>query len=86
MSDLLYLSGQYIRYHKNKLLILIFAITLASWLPLAIQIIVEQTARQLLDRADNTSLVIGAPGSPLELALGSLYFRTQPPATLTLMN
>lgn len=83
MADLLYLSGQYIRHHKNKLLILVFAITLSSWLPLAIQIIVEQTATQLLERAESTSLVIGAPGSPLELALGSLYFRTQPPATLS---
>jgi putative ABC transport system permease protein len=82
MSDLLYLSGQYIRHHKNKLLILIFAITLVSWLPIAIQTIVDQTAEQLLDRANNTPLVIGAPGSPLELALGSLYFRTQAPETL----
>jgi putative ABC transport system permease protein len=82
MNDLLYLSGQYIRHHKNKLLILIFAITLVSWLPIAIQTIVDQTAEQLLDRANNTPLVIGAPGSPLELALGSLYFRTQAPETL----
>ena len=83
MNDLLYLSWQYIRHHKNKLLILIFAITLVSWLPIAIKSVVDQTAAQLLDRANSTPLVIGAPGSPLELALGSLYFRTQTPATLT---
>lgn len=83
MSDLLYLSGQYIRHHKNKLAILIFAITLVSWIPIAIQSIVDQTAKQLLDRASNTALVIGAPGSPLELALGSLYFRAQTPETLS---
>ena len=82
MSDLFYLSLQYIRYHKIKVLILTFAITLISWLPVAIQTIVDQTAEQLLSRADNTPLVIGAPGSPLELSLGSLYFRSQPPGTI----
>jgi putative ABC transport system permease protein len=65
-----------------KLLVLIFAITLVSWLPVAIQSIVEQTAAQLLKRADSTPLVIGAPGSPLELSLGSLYFRAKTPNTL----
>ncbi len=34
--DLLYLSLQYIRRHRAKLLVLTFAITLVSWLPLAI--------------------------------------------------
>ncbi|MEH6570141.1 MAG: ABC transporter permease [Halioglobus sp.] len=60
-----------------------FAITLVSWLPIAIQSIVDQTAVQLLDRADSTPLLIGARGSPLELSLGSLYFRTKAPNTLS---
>ena len=65
--DLLYLSLQYVRCHRAKLAVLTLAITLVSWLPIAIQSMVEQTAQQLLARADNTPLVIGAPGSPLEL-------------------
>jgi len=83
MNDLLYLSIQYIRHHKIKLLVLTFAITLVCWLPLAMQSIVDQTATQLMHRADNTPLVIGAPGSPLELSLGSLYFQTKTPNTLS---
>ena len=82
MHDLLYLSGQYIRYHKLKLAVLIFAITLVSWLPIAVQSIVDQTASQLLVRAESTPMVIGARGSPLELSLGSLYFSTRTPQTL----
>ena len=82
MKDLLYLSLQYVRHHKAKLLVLTFAITLVSWLPIAIQSIVEQTADQLLARAESTPLVIGAPGSPLELSLGSLYFRSRTDKTL----
>ena len=83
MTQLLYLSLQYVRHHRVKLLVLTFAITLVSWLPIAIQSIIDQTAAQLLDRADRTPLVIGAPGSPLELSLGSLYFRSKTASTLT---
>ena len=82
MRDLLYLSLQYIRHHRVKLLVLTFAITLVASLPIAIQSIVDQTAAQLLQRAENTPLVVGAPGSPLELSLGSLYFRAKTPNTL----
>ena len=82
MGDLLYLSAQYIRHHKLKLAVLVFAITLVGWLPIAVQIIVNQTASQLLARADSTPIVIGARGSPLELSLGSLYFSTRTPETL----
>lgn len=82
MRDLLYLSAHYIRHHRVKLLVLTLAITLVSWLPIAIQSIVDQTARQLSQRAENTPLVIGAPGSPLELSLGSLYFKAKTPRVL----
>ncbi|MEH6606931.1 MAG: ABC transporter permease [Pseudomonadales bacterium] len=82
MKDLLYLSLQYIRHHRAKLAVLTFAITLVSWLPLALESIVDQTAQQLLQRADTTPMVIGAPGSPLELSLGSLYFRSKTATTL----
>ena len=82
MNDTLYLSLQYIRHHQTKLLVLTFAITLVSWLPMAIQSIVEQTAAQLLERAEETPLVIGSPGSPLELSLGSLYFKSKTSSTL----
>ena len=82
MRDLLYLSLQYVSHHRLKLMVLILAITLVSWLPVAIQSIVEQTAEQLLERADTTPLVIGAPGSPLELSLGSLYFKSRTTSTL----
>jgi len=82
LKQLLYLSLQYVRYHRIKLLVLTFAITLVSWLPIAIQSIVDQATEELLDRADRTPLVIGAPGSPLELSLGSLYFRSRTSTTL----
>jgi putative ABC transport system permease protein len=83
VKDLLYLSAHYIRHHRVKLLVLTLAITLVSWLPIAIQSIVDQTARQLSQRAERTPLVIGAPGSPLELSLGSLYFKAKTPEVMS---
>lgn len=83
MKDLLYLGVNYIRHHRVKLLVLTLAITLVSWLPIAIQSIVDQTARQLSQRAERTPLVIGAPGSPLELSLGSLYFKAKTPQVMS---
>lgn len=82
MKDVLYLGSRYIRKHRGKLFALIIAITLVGWLPVAIQSIVDQTAEQLLSRAKDTPLVIGAPGSPLELSLGSLYFQSRSTSTL----
>lgn len=82
MKDILYLSTRYVAHHKVKLGVLTLAITLVAWLPIAIQSIVDQTGNQLLQRAVSTPMVIGAPGSPLELSLGSLYFRTRSPDTL----
>jgi putative ABC transport system permease protein len=77
-----YLAWRYIVRHRRKVGVLVAAITLVLWLPLAIQIMVDRTAEQLRDRAQQTPLVIGAPGSALELALSSLYFRGQTPPTM----
>ena len=82
MSDIFYLGLRYILSHRLKLAALTLAITLVGWLPIAIQTMVDETAEGLLDRADATPLVIGAPGSQLELALGSLYFRSRSTSTL----
>ena len=77
MSDLLYLSLRYIQHHRLKIAVLTLAITLVCWLPIAIQTMVDKTAEKLLNRAQTTPLVIGSTGSPLELSLGSLYFRSR---------
>ncbi|MCJ8318350.1 MAG: ABC transporter permease [Colwellia sp.] len=82
MNDILYISGQYIRHHRKKLMLLVGAVALVIWLPIAIYTIVQQTSVQLLSRAEQTPLVLGANGSPLELALGSLYFRAKSEKTI----
>jgi putative ABC transport system permease protein len=74
MRDVFYLAWRYLRWHRWKALILVTAVTLVLYLPMGLQQVVEQTARDMSARADATPLVLGGRGSPLELVLNSLYF------------
>ncbi|TNF81795.1 MAG: hypothetical protein EP299_01890, partial [Acidobacteria bacterium] len=83
MKDVLYLAWRYLAYHRIKSAILIAAITLIVFLPVGLNVIVGQSAEELTARADATPLLVGAKGSPLELALNSLYFETETPELTT---
>ncbi|MGI9330498.1 MAG: ABC transporter permease [Gammaproteobacteria bacterium] len=82
MKDVLFLAWRYLAFHRWKTGILIGAITVIIFLPLALELVLERSAERLRARAMATPLLLGAPGSPLELALGSLYFDGKPPASL----
>jgi putative ABC transport system permease protein len=80
MKDMFYLAWRYVLYHRWKTLILVLAITLVVFLPAALNVLIERSAQQLTGRAENTPLLLGAKGSPLELALSSLYFDADTPS------
>jgi len=77
--DLLYLVWRYVSWHRWKTTILVLSITLIVYLPVGLNVLVDQSAEQLTARARATPLLIGARGSPLELALSSLYFDADTP-------
>jgi len=79
VREVLYLAWRYLLYHKLKTAILVASVTLIIYLPIGLNVLVEQSAAQLSDRAAATPLVIGAKGSPLELTLNTLYFRAEVP-------
>ena len=74
MKGLFYLAWRYLIFHRFKTIILITAITLLIYIPLGLNVLVNNSAEQLTQRADNTPLLIGTKGSPLDLVLNSLYF------------
>lgn len=76
------LAWRYVTYHRFKSLLMIACIFLASVLPLAVRMLLAQFEQQIVARADATPLVIGARGSRLDLALGSLYFESPPADTI----
>jgi len=79
MKQTLYLAWRYLAFHRFKTVILITAITLIFYLPVGLRVLVDQSSQQLTARAVSTPLIVGAKGSPLELALNSLYFRSDVP-------
>ncbi len=79
MKDSLYLAWRYLAYHRIKTAILVTSITLIIFLPVGLRVLVNQSADQLTARAEATPLIVGARGSPLELALNSLYFESDVP-------
>jgi putative ABC transport system permease protein len=82
MSGAWYLGWRYLAFHKLKSTILIASITLMLFLPAATRVLVSDSAAALTARADNTPLLLGAAGSPLELVLNSLYFHAGQPSEI----
>ena len=83
MRDVLYLAWRYLVFHRFKTAILVTSIALITYLPIGLNVLVEQSAEELTARAESTPLLVGAKGSPLELVLNSLYFDSQTPALTT---
>ncbi len=79
MIDSIYIAWQYIRFNKIKTATLIACITLISFLPLSLQLLLGESERQLMSRAVSTPLVIGDKGSSLDLVMNSLYFSDEVP-------
>ena len=82
MSGVLFLAWRYLLWHRWKTAILVFAVTLVIYVPLGLQLVVQQAATDMTARADRSPLLIGSRGSPLELVLNSLYFSAGGPPTL----
>jgi putative ABC transport system permease protein len=79
MNDVLYLAWRYLARHGVLTGMLVVAISLIVFLPVGLQVLVRQSEAELTTRAADTPLLVGAKGSPLELALGSLYFAADTP-------
>jgi putative ABC transport system permease protein len=84
MFDSLYIAWKYIRYNKIKTITLIACITLIAFLPVALNLLLGESERQLMSRADSTPLVVGAKGSALDLMMNTLYFGEEVPELITM--
>jgi putative ABC transport system permease protein len=82
--DSLYVAWRYVCFNKGKTAILVACITLITFLPLSLQILLGESERQLMSRAVSTPLVVGAKGSSLDLVMNTLYFANEVPETISL--
>jgi putative ABC transport system permease protein len=83
VTDVLFLAWRYLAHNRVKTVVLVGSIMLIVYLPVALHVLVTQSATELTARAEATPLLVGAKGSPLELALSSLYFSADTPELTT---
>ena len=69
------LARKYLWFHRSRSIVLVACVYLTLMLPVATFILLGQFNQLLVERADSTPAIVGAPGSPLELSLNTLHFR-----------
>jgi putative ABC transport system permease protein len=84
MIDSFYVAWRYLSFNWARSLTLVTCVTLIAVLPLALQLLLAESQRQLLSRAETTPLVVGAKGSSLDLVMNSLYFGDTVPETISM--
>jgi putative ABC transport system permease protein len=84
MIDSLYIAWKYISYNRIKTVVLISCITLITFLPFSLQLLLNESERQLMSRAVETPLVVGNKGSSLDLVMNTLYFGDDVPELMTM--
>jgi putative ABC transport system permease protein len=81
----LYLAWRYLSYHKFRSLIMVACVTLIAALPLSLEVLLNESERQLLSRAQSTPLLLGARGSALDLVMNALYFDDEVPELISML-
>ena len=84
MIDSLYIAWKYMTFNRMKTTILVISITLIAFLPLSLQVLLNESEQQLRARAGQTPLIVGARGSALDLVMNSLYFNEEVPQLITM--
>jgi putative ABC transport system permease protein len=84
MIDSFYIAWKYISFNKVKTIVLVACVTLISFLPIALQLLLGESERQLMSRAVSTPLVVGAKGSSLDLVMNTIYFGDEVPELMTM--
>ncbi len=79
MMDSFYLAWRYIVFNRIKTITLVLCISLVSFLPFALKILLNESEHQLMSRAITTPLLVGAKGNSLDLVMNSLYFSKEKP-------
>jgi len=84
MMDSLYIAWRYVTWNRGKTLVLVTSITLIAFLPMTLQVLLNESEQQLHSRAVDTPLLLGARGSALDLVMNSLYFDDEMPQEISM--
>ena len=78
----LYLAWKYWIHYRFRSVVLTLCLALTFCAPLALSWITSHFEKTLIQRAESSPLVVGAPGSALDLTLHALYFQTRTKSTI----
>jgi putative ABC transport system permease protein len=81
----LFLAWQYLVFSKFRSLTMVACVTLIAVLPLSLEVLLDESERQLLARAQSTPLLLGAKGSALDLVMNALYFDDELPELISML-
>ena len=86
MIDSLHIAWKYIVFNKIRTVTLVACVTLVSFLPVVLELLLNESEKQLMSRAVSTPLVLGAKGSALDLVMNTLYFDDEVPEIITMKS
>jgi len=84
MIDSLYIAWRYLASNKARSATLLACVTLITAVPLVLELLLVESERQLLSRAQSTPLLLGARGSALDLVMNGLYFDDEVPERVSM--
>ena len=84
MIDSVYIAWKYVTFNKVRAATLITCVTLIAVLPLTLEVLLAESERALLARAESTPLLLGAQGSALDLVMNGLYFDDETPELISM--
>ena len=82
----LVLALAHLRHHWGRSLVLLVAVALILAVPFASRLLMGAAERQLTARAEATPLVLGRPGSRLDLVMSAVYFAEAQPQPLAMAD
>lgn len=78
MKNAIFLAARYLLFYRWKSLLIILCLTLTGYVPILLWLVLGEFDQRIAARADSTPLVIGPPGSGVDLTLHGLYFTARP--------
>ena len=84
MIDSVYIAWRYVSFHKARTATLVACVTLIAVLPVSLDLLLVESERQLMSRAESTPLVLGAKGRSLDLVMNTLYFSDEVPELISM--
>jgi putative ABC transport system permease protein len=80
------LAVKYLVHFRLRSAILLACLSAVLFLPLAVNLLVAHYHHQMIERAEATPLVVGAPGSDYDLVLNTLFYKGQIERSLSMRH